>query len=175
MGTDFLLLIFALNFEKMKYVRLTKEQLEELHQEFINFLATQSITADEWEDIKTNKPEVAEEEIDVFSDLVWEGVLTKAKYLEHFSKDQIHLFELEETQMHLIAIKVNNEAIDITTREGYDWLRNNLMNEAVEFYNASKEYSDDKNLDRFKIIQQGANITKGELYNYFSDLIELKE
>ena len=36
----------------MKYARLTKEQFEELHQEFINFLATQSITADEWEDIK---------------------------------------------------------------------------------------------------------------------------
>ncbi len=30
----------------MKYTRLTKEQLEELHPEFINFLATQSITAE---------------------------------------------------------------------------------------------------------------------------------
>ena len=61
----------------MKYTRLTKEQLEEMHQEFINFLATQSITAIEWDDIKTNKPEVAEEELDLFSDLVWEGVLIK--------------------------------------------------------------------------------------------------
>lgn len=61
----------------MKYTRLSKEQIEELHQEFINFLATQSITAEEWKDIKTNKPEVAEQELDVFSDLVWEGVLTK--------------------------------------------------------------------------------------------------
>ncbi|MEO0527909.1 MAG: DUF6495 family protein, partial [Bacteroidota bacterium] len=26
----------------MKYIRLTKQQLEELHTEFINFLATQS-------------------------------------------------------------------------------------------------------------------------------------
>ena len=60
----------------MQYTRLTKEQLEELHPEFINFLATQTITAAEWEDIKTNKPKVAEEEIDIFSDLVWEGVLT---------------------------------------------------------------------------------------------------
>ena len=51
----------------MKYSRLTKEQLEELHQEFINFLATQSITADEWSDIKINKPEVAEEELDAVS------------------------------------------------------------------------------------------------------------
>ena len=64
----------------MKYSRLTKEQFEELHQEFINFLATQSITAEEWATIKTKQPEVAEQELDVFSDLVWEGVLKSVKY-----------------------------------------------------------------------------------------------
>ena len=62
----------------MKYTRLTKQQLEELHQEFINFLATQSITATEWEMIKLNRPHVAEEELDVFSDLVWEGGASKS-------------------------------------------------------------------------------------------------
>ncbi|MBW1296569.1 DUF6495 family protein [Aquimarina litoralis] len=159
----------------MKYKRLTKEQLEELHQEFINFLATQSITAEEWSDIKTNKPEVAEEELDVFSDLVWEGVLTKAQFLEHFSKDQIHLFHLGENEMHLIAVKVNVADIDITTKEGYNWLRNNLLDDQVAFYNANKAYSNDPNLDKFKLILQGANITKGELFQYFDKLIGDKE
>jgi hypothetical protein len=42
--------------------------------------------------IKAEKPEVAEQELDIFSDLVWEGVLTKAEYLEHFSKNHIFLF-----------------------------------------------------------------------------------
>lgn len=83
----------------MKYKRLTKEQLEELHKEFINFLATQSITAKEWDNLKKEKPEVAEAEIDVFCDLVWEGVLNKVEFLEHFSKDQIHLFSLKEKKM----------------------------------------------------------------------------
>jgi len=158
----------------MKYQRLTKEQLEELHPEFINFLATQSITAEEWDDIKKNKPEVAEEELDVFSDLVWEGVLSKAQFLEHFSKDQIHLFYLDETQMHLIAIKVDVPDIDITTQEGYDWLRNNLLDDQVAFYNANKEYSEDANMDKFALILKGANITKGELYHYFEKLVENK-
>ncbi|MCW8982339.1 MAG: DUF6495 family protein, partial [Altibacter sp.] len=67
----------------MKYTRLTKEQFEALHSEFINFLATQSITAEEWTSIKAKQPEVAEQELDVFSDLIWEGVLSKAKYLEN--------------------------------------------------------------------------------------------
>ena len=45
----------------MKYTRLTKEQFEEMQQEFINFLASQSITADEWQTIKTNTPDVADQ------------------------------------------------------------------------------------------------------------------
>jgi len=155
----------------MKYQRLSKEQFEELHQEFINFLATQSITSDEWEEIKTNKPEVAEQELDVFSDLIWEGVLNKVEYIEHISPQQLHLFHFDNNNIQLIALNIKNQTVDITTKEGYDWLRNNLLDDNVEFYNAKKEYSDDKNLDKFKFIQQGGNITKGQLFNYFKKLI----
>ena len=156
----------------MKYSRLTKEQFEELHQEFINFLATQSITGDEWEDIKKNKPEAAEQELDVFSDLVWLGVLTKVKYLEHISPNQIHLFECNEKSMRLIALRIENEHVDFTTKEGFSWLRDNLLSDSVEFFNAKKDYSDDKHLDIFTMIQSGASITKGDLFNYFSKLVK---
>jgi len=158
----------------MKYLRLTKEQLEELHPEFINFLATQSITADEWANIKEKQPLVAEEEIDVFSDLVWEGVLTKAQYLEHISPNQMHLFHLRENNMTLIAIKINVEGIDITTTEGYAWLKENLGNEDVVFMSASKDYSEDRNADKFKLIKEGANITKGDLYKWFERFVDVK-
>ena len=155
----------------MKYSRLTKEQFEELHQEFINFLATQSITASEWTEIKDKKPETAEQELDVFSDLVWEGVLNKVTYIEHISQSQMHLFSLNENEMHVIAITLKNE-IDLTTSDGFNWLRDNLLDDNVEFLQAKKDYSDDKNLDKFKLIQQGGLITKGELYNYFNTLIK---
>lgn len=156
----------------MKYARLTKEQLEEMHQEFINFLATQSITADEWEQIKKEKPETAEEELDIFSDLVWEGVLNKVEYLEHFSPNQIFLFRITTATIELIAVKVENEAIDITTREGYQWLQTNLMDDTVNIYTSTKAISDDRNKDVFALIKQGANITKGELYAYFQKMME---
>ncbi len=155
----------------MKYARLTKEQFEELHQEFINFLATQSITAEEWKDIKTNKPEVAEQELDVFSDLIWKGVLSKVNYLEHISPRQMHLFYCAKKEMRLIALKIKNKDIDITTTKGYDWFRDNLLSDDVEFFTAKKEYSEDKAADKFKLIQEGANITKGELFKYFEGLV----
>lgn len=154
----------------MKYSRLTKEQFEELHQEFINFLATQSITSDEWQNLKKNKPELAEMELDVFSDLIWEGVLNKAEYLEHISAQHMYLFRLGEDKMYVIALTLKND-VDITTKEGYKWLQNNLMDENVEFLQADKDYTEDKNLDKFKMIEQGAVITKGGLFKYFEKLI----
>jgi hypothetical protein len=51
----------------LKYKRLTKEQLEELQPEFINFLATQSMTGEEWKNLKEDKPAVAEDEVDIFA------------------------------------------------------------------------------------------------------------
>ena len=156
----------------MKYARLTKEQLEEMHQEFINFLATQSITAEEWEQIKKEKPEAAEEELDIFSDLIWEGVLNKVEFLEHFSPNQIFLFHITTAPIELIAVKVENEAIDITTREGYQWLQTNLMDDTVNIYTSTRAISDDRNKDIFALIKQGANITQGELYGYFKDIVK---
>ncbi|MCB0445491.1 MAG: hypothetical protein KDC68_07565 [Gelidibacter sp.] len=158
----------------MKYTRLTKEQFEELHQEFINFLATQSITADEWNDIKTNQPQVAEQELDVFSDLVWEGVLGKVSYLEHISPQQMHLFHTKADNIQLIAIKLTIDTVDLTTSEGFNWFRDNLLSDDVEFLTANKAYSDDKAMDKFKLIQQGAIITKGDLYRYFEKLVMKK-
>ena len=45
------------------------------------------------------------------------------------------------------------------------------MDENVEFLQADKDYSADKNMDKFKMIEQGASITKGDLFRYFDKLI----
>ena len=156
----------------MKYTRLTKEQFEELHNEFINFLATQSITGDEWKQIKQERPEVAEQELDVFSDLIWEGVLTNARYLEHISPQQLFLFDCDPEQMHLIGLKIVEASVDIRTKEGYRWLQQNVMSDSVEVFVSSKKYVGERNLELFKMIQQGAGITKGELYQWFEKIVK---
>ena len=155
----------------MKYRRLTKEQFEELHKEFINFLATQSITAEEWSKLKLEKPELASSEMDVFSDLVWEGVLSKVKYLENISSKHIYLFQVFNNSILLIGVKINIDLIDLTTKEGFSWLRENLISENVEIFNSKKEFNEDIKLNVFKLIEQGASITKGELFKYFNKLI----
>ncbi|MBL4663275.1 MAG: hypothetical protein JKY22_06920 [Flavobacteriaceae bacterium] len=159
----------------MKYTRLTKEQLEELHKEFINFLATQSITAAEWKQIKEQEPEAAEQELDVFSDLIWEGVLNNAKYLQNSSTQQLFLFQLDEAVMNLIVVKVLDTSVNLTTTEGITWLNHHFQSNNVELYTATKTYSEDKNKDVFELIRQGAEIVNGNLFNDLSKILNSGE
>lgn len=162
----------TLNYSQVKYTRLTKEQLEELHPEFINFLATQSITAEEWKSIKEEKPAVAEEQLDVFSDLIWEGVLQRVEFLEKIEPLQMHLFSMAEKEMRLISVRLRQPEIDLTTQEGFQWFKKNYLADSVEYLTASKSYGEDPKVDIFGLIQQGAVITKGDLFNWFDEIIQ---
>ncbi|MGL3002004.1 DUF6495 family protein [Flavobacterium sp. RSSB_23] len=156
----------------MKYTRLTKEQFEELHQEFTTFLATQSIDKAEWDTIKKEKPEVAEQELDVFSDLIWEGVLTKAQYLEHFSKNHIFLFQCFDTEVKSIVLKSLVPEVDFLTKEGLQWLSDNMFTETIEMKVGKKVFTEERNYSLFQLIQQGAFLSDGQLFNQINTIIE---
>ena len=162
----------AAKFTIMKYSRLTKEQFEELHQEFSTFLATQTIDKAEWDTIKKEKPEVAEQELDVFSDLVWEGVLSKADYLEHFSKNHIFLFQCFDTHVQSIVLKSLVPETDFLTREGLQWLSDNMFTDTIEMKTGKKEFTEDRNTSLFALIQQGAFLSDGLLYKQINLIIE---
>ncbi len=156
----------------MKYKRLTKEQLESLHQEFANFLATQSIDKKEWDQIKSNSPKIAEQELDVFSDLIWEGVLTNAHFLEHFSKNHIFLFHCQEKFIQSIVIKSLVAEVDFMRKEGLQWLSDNLFTETVEMHIGKKEYDGNRNEAIFNLISEGAILSDGQLYIQINGIIQ---
>jgi len=154
----------------MKYRQLTKEQFESLHQEFALFLASQSIDVKEWKTIKEEQPKVAEEELNVFSDVVWDDVLTKTKYIEHFSEKSANLFKCDEHEIHRIAIKVTWD-INLLEQKGFEWLMQNPMDNSVEIFKGSKPYHIERNKEIFDLIEKGSSISKGEIFEYFSQLI----
>jgi hypothetical protein len=153
----------------MKYRKLTKEQFESLHQEFAQFLATQKIDVDEWNKMKSQNSELVENELSVFSDMVWEDVLNKVEYLEHFSQKSVNLFKCEKEAFYRIVIKINKE-IDLLSEQGYKWLLENPKDKAVDYLKGSKVYSKEKNIEIFNLIEKGSQISRGELYEFFNRL-----
>lgn len=156
----------------MKYARLTKEQFDELHAEFANFLATQTIDKAEWDSLKINKPEVAEQELDVFSDLIWEGVLSRAEFLEHFSRNHIFLFQCFEEHVQSIVLKSLVPETDFLTKEGLQWLSDNMFTENIEMKVGKKVFTENRNASIFELIQQGAFLSDGQLFTQINTIIE---
>lgn len=156
----------------MKYKRLTKEQFEALQNEFSNFLATQTIDKAEWDSIKTNNPEVAEQELDVFSDLIWEGVLNNAQYLEHFSKNHIFLFHCQEKLIQSIVLKSLDVEVDFMVKDGLQWLSDHMFTDSVEIHLGRKEYEKERNVAIFDLITQGAILSDGQLYLQINGIIQ---
>ncbi len=156
----------------MKYKRLTKEQFEALHQEFATFLASQSIDKQEWDEIKAKKTEVAEQELDVFSDLIWDGVLTNAKFLEHFSKNYIFLFHCQDNFIQSMVIKSLVTEVDFMTKQGLEWLSDNLFTETVEMHVGKKEYDNKRNQAIFNLISEGAIFSDGQFYSQINSLLQ---
>ena len=158
------------NFLYMKYIRLTKEQLEELHPEFIRFLSSQSIDKDQWDTLKQEQPEKAEAQLDTFSDLIWDSVTDKAQWLEHYSKNHIFLFKLDREHMESIVIHAHTPHADFLTDGGLRWLNENIFSDEVQVKRGKKDFSADRNLDIFNLIEQGAILSEGELYKQLEDM-----
>ena len=155
----------------MKYTRLTKEQLDELHPEFINFLASQSIDRAEWDAIKTKQPHIAEQEIDVFSDLIWEGVLNKTEYLESISMHHAFLFRCGDSHIHSFIVQSLHADIDLTTSKGIIRMLEDLSSDHIEIVRGSKPFMEDRNLEIFKLIRQGAVLSDGKLYQQVNSFV----
>ena len=148
----------------MKYAKLSKEQFEELNEEFAVFLAAQSIDVKEWTNIKNEQPELADKEMEVFSDFVWEKVLSKANYLEHFSADSINLFKCTSDAIERIVVKVNKEGINLLESNDFEWLLDNSKDPRIEYLKGKKAYHQERNEDIFDLIQKGSVVSDGKLY-----------
>ena len=155
----------------MKYRKLSKEQFLELHKEFAQFLATQQIDVKEWEEMKANKPEMAEEELNIFSDVVWEDVLTKTSYLEHISGNYLNLFQCNSKEIIRILVKCSKESFNFLEESSFNEFLKNPLADEFEFFKASKKYSKERNVELFELIEMGAHISSGDMFMKLKSLI----
>ena len=139
-----------------------------------NFWATQQIDVKEWNEIKATKPEMAEEELNLFSDVVWDDALTKTNYLEHFSKQNINLFKCDEKSISRIVVQISKPDFDFFKEEDYNWFIDNTNDKSVEFLKGQKKYSKERNQELFDLVEKGSEISDGKLFESLQLLISNK-
>ena len=62
--------------------------------------------------------------------------------------------------------------IDLLTDEGFKWLMQHPKDDKVDYFRGSKQYLIERNKEVFQLIEKGSQITKGQRYEYFNQLIQ---
>lgn len=157
---------------RMKYKRLTAEELKELEPEFINFLAAAQITGTDWDRMKKNELPKAEELIEVFSDMVYEKVLSKIKFLEYREKTTLNIFHCSEDHITLVGLRVNEHSqIDLRAEDLFaQWNESN--SHAVNILKTERPYQKERGIEVFELLQSGCYITDDRLFTILKGMVK---
>jgi len=151
----------------IRFQRLSKEELEYLEPQFVQFLASQSILADDWIKIKEDSPDQAESLIEDFSNVVYGSVMRKAQFLEMRTQYVLYAYQCHEDRFELIGFRLEeNSSIDLRTDtpDKYEDLD-------AEVFTAEKVYEKPREDEIFAMMQLGCEITDGKMFNVLKSLV----
>lgn len=151
----------------MKFRRLTTEELTEVEDEFVRFLVANTITGEDWQKIKAESPEKAEQLIELFSDIVFEKILKKVEYMEFKSKNDLKTFHCLPDKIKLKGLLVEGESkLDFRENQSPEQMLSllQLSDAKLKLYEAEKSYAKERELELFEMMENGCLISKGELY-----------
>ncbi len=156
----------------MKFRRLTNEELAPLEKKFIQFLVANTITGDDWAKMKERRPEQAMTLVDIFSDLMFEEAFMKVKYLKQATPRELHIFYFDKEKILLLGLVADkNTAIDFTKDDNWLKILQNTVREdsfgegGVSYFQTEKSYSDLREVEIFKLIENGCRISDSYLYD----------
>lgn len=148
----------------LKYRLLSTQELNGLEQEFVEFLVLNGITAPDWVKMKAEDPEEASEMLTLFSNVVFESILRKTRFLEKRGQNYLHVFHCLEDEIVLVAMESPQEDdVDFTNP---DFITSSMLTppESLHVYTTSKPYTKERQLELFDMLQSGAVITNDKLY-----------
>ena len=126
-------------------------------------MASHTITAADWEKLKTNDQDKVNSLIDVFSDIVFEKVINGVTYLEYKTKDDIKTFYCEEEKIIMNGLAVGGESqLDLSANEDPKLMMQKLQASGVplRLYTAEKAYKPTRAQEIFRMLEGGALISK---------------
>ena len=156
------------------YRPLTPDELAELQPQFVRYLAAQGIPADEWERLRSDAPGRVDDLIARFSAMVFDDVLTRARYLEQRGERQILAYEAGEEVLRVRGVLVDGETT-LDLRRGDPpaemMARLTARGARLKLLAAERAYRGSRRGDLFALLEAGARIaTSSELYDLLTGL-----
>lgn len=157
----------------MKYHRLSTEDLEELKDEFVKFLATNGLEANDWQKLKREDAEKTDALIDQFSDLVIHRALTNIAALKMVTQNEIYIFRFEKEQAEVVHLKIGTDH-DLTDETVIGQLASGdlpLKMLSPEVETGKKSLKGDREMEMYQLMLQGAKPCPATLFEDFKKLV----
>ena len=146
----------------IRFQRLSPKELELLEQEFVKFLASQSIVAGDWEKIKTTDKQQAENLIDDFSNVVYGSVMRKAQFLERRTPKALYCYECLEDRFELVVFEISEDSSLDLTKDALSSIKD-ISAIGPSMYTGQKAYTKEREDEIYEMMTQGCEITDGKL------------
>ena len=160
----------------LKYRRLTSPELDQLKDDFVKFLASNSIAADDWEKMKKEENSKAIGMIDIFSDMVFDRAIANIKFLEMRSAKDLKVFKCDAEEISLVGLTVaEDNDLDLTDGEALKKLASGeilLENYGPKMYTSEKKYNDSREQELFKMMDMGCVPAPESLYLGLKSMIK---
>lgn len=154
----------------MRFRRLTIEELEELKDEFIQFLAANTITGDDWTKLKEEENEKAEKLIDIFSEIVMEKSLSNVRFLEKREPKNLLLFHARAEEIDLIGLSIDSDQYDFTNPDDIKELMSDPSKVNLQMFRSSKPYTKAREEEVFELLETGCQVTDNTLFAALSNV-----
>jgi len=152
----------------MKYRRLQTRELEAVQEEFVQFLVSNTIVAEDWVKLKEENPAKAEGLIDIFSEIFWEKALSKIRCVEIRKSHVLRVMIFLEEEIRMVELQLPaTSGLDLTHAKDIEGIADgttDIAAHAPEMYIGSKKFEVNKNEDMFRFIEGGAIPCSENLY-----------
>ncbi|MEL6559023.1 MAG: DUF6495 family protein [Bacteroidota bacterium] len=151
---------------KNNYRRLNTEELASLEKEFIDFLVVNGITAPDWEQMKEENPENSDQMVELFSEVVFEGIFRKTKFLKISTAKFIYAYQCLADKIVLVGMESEDDSADLTKMDFNNVSA--IKNASISLLMTDKKYAKKREYELFEMTQNGCEISDGQLFKSLS-------
>lgn len=169
-----------------KYRSLSLEELQEVEPQFIRFLAANGIPGPEWERIKAEEAQRAKQLIQEFSQVVFGSTLERIEYLVERKPSDLRTYACGPDKIRMNGLRIEGQtSLDLTDQDipPKDMLMRLKADGAkAKLYSGERPYrpypesqngkknEPDRSFDLYRLMEAGARISDGELFQVLEGL-----
>ncbi len=155
----------------MRFRLLSNTELEELSDDFTQFLVVHGLDDETWRKINKEDKEKALQIVEIFSDTVLLKVYSKVKFMSYISENVFTIFQIKEERIDLILVKSNDSEIAFNTTEPIEVQLNKTVGK-WELYSSSKQLGNQVPDEVHKLTLQGCKIESKDIWDFLYSFVK---